>query len=142
MTIPLPSITSINNPVPGDPQNVKSGGRAYITFSYTENYPASYSIKLFNGATLLGQTQTIINSGNLNYVKAGGSHQIMGVIDIPNTVSDGLYDVNITMTDLAGNVNIVPETSNGIIRVKNYGPSISGETPVNNTTALPQIQLQ
>ena len=130
-----PSITSINNPVPGNPQNVKSGGRAYITFSYTENYPASYSIKLFNGANLLGQTQTIINSGNLNYVKAGGSHQIMGVIDIPNTVSDGLYDVNITMSDLAGNQG--SSKVNGIIRVKNYGPSISGKTPANNTTALP-----
>ena len=96
---------------------------------------------MFNGPTLLGQTQTIINSGNLGYVKAGGSHPIMGVINIPNTVSDGLYDVNITMTDLAGNVNIVPATSNDIIRVKNYGPDISGEYPINNTTTTEPITV-
>ncbi|MCC7571769.1 MAG: hypothetical protein KO464_00070 [Candidatus Methanofastidiosum sp.] len=122
------------NSILGDIQNVKSGGRAYVTFSYTEKYPASYTIKLFNGPTFLGQTQTTINSGNVNSVKAGGTHQIIGVIDIPNTVSDGLYDIEITMTDLAENVSN-PETAN-IIRVKNSGPSISNPAPANNATAL------
>jgi len=60
----------------------------------------------------------------------------MGAIDIPNTVSDGVYDIEITMTDLAGNVSLAA-TANDIIRVKNSGPVISGKTPANNTTALP-----
>ena len=71
---------------------------------------------MFNGTTLLGQTQTIVNSGNLNYVKAGGSHQIMGAIDIPNTVSDGLYDsTRPYASDSAGNQAFL--ANNGIIRV-------------------------
>ena len=127
-----PSINSIL----GDIQKIKTGGRAYVTFSYTEKYPASYTIKLFNGPTLLGQTQTVINSANVDFVKAGGTHTIMGAIDIPNTVSDGLYDIEITMIDMAGNVSPAA-TANDIIRVKNSGPVISGKTPANNTTALP-----
>jgi len=123
------------NSILGDIQKIKTGGRAYVTFSYIEKYPASYTIKLFNGPTLLGQTQTVINSANVDYVKAGGTHTIMGAIDIPNTVSDGLYDIEITMTDLAGNSDV--ETEDDIIQVKNSGPVISGKTPANNTTALP-----
>lgn len=125
----------IINSISVDPQKIKTGGRAYVTFSYTEKYPASYTIKLFNGPTLLGQAQTVINAPYVDYVKAGGTHTVMGAIDIPTTVSDGLYDIEITMTDLAGNSDI--ETQSGTIRVKNSGPVISGKTPANNTTALP-----
>ncbi|HOI76374.1 MAG TPA: hypothetical protein PLI06_02025 [Methanofastidiosum sp.] len=130
-----PSI-SILDPTIGNPQNVKTGGKAYVTFTYTEKYPASYTIKLLNGGTFLGQTSTAIKDPNVDSVQAGGTHIIMGIIDIPNTVSDGLYDIEIIMTDLAGNVSLAA-TANDIIRVKNSGPSISNPSPANNAPALP-----
>lgn len=136
----LPLIT-INNPITGTPQNAKSGDKAYITFTYDEKYPASYTIKLLDGATLVGQTQTIINISNINSVSAGGTHQIMGTLEIPNSIPNGLYDVQITMTDLAGNVG-ASLTSNDIIRVKNYGPSLTGETPAFNATASPTAPIR
>ena len=89
----------------------------------------------------MGQTQTIINTSNLNSVSAGGNHQIMGTLVIPNSISNGLYDVQITMTDLAGNEG-VSLTSGDIIRVKNYGPSLTGETPAFNATASPTAPIR
>ncbi|MEN6379514.1 MAG: hypothetical protein ABFD15_08055, partial [Methanofastidiosum sp.] len=127
---------AINSILLGDVQKVKTGGRAYVTFSYTEKYPASYTIKLLNDGTFLGQTSTAIKDPNVDSVQAGGTHIIMGIIDIPNTVSDGIYDIEITMTDLAGNVSLAA-TANDIIRVKNTGPSISNPSPANNAPALP-----
>lgn len=126
----------IINSISIDPQKVKTGGRAYVTFSYTEKYPASYTIELFNNGTSLGQTSTVINAPYVDYVKAGGTHIIMGAIDIPNTVSDGFYDIKITMTDLAGNQGSSTKVPG--IRVKNSGPDISG-TPITPSSVTESI---
>ncbi len=139
-TVP-PNTITISDPIPGTPQNAKTGDKAYITFTYTELYPASYTIKLYDdSSTLVGQTTTVINTPNMNNVSAGGTHTIIGVLDIPN-VPNGLYDVQITMTDLAGNVGSSP-VYDKIIRVKNYGPTFTGEIPANNATALPTAPIR
>ncbi|NMC61474.1 MAG: hypothetical protein GYA51_19135, partial [Candidatus Methanofastidiosa archaeon] len=135
-----PSVT-INSPTAVAPQNVRSGFPAYITFTYNELYPASYNIKLFDGATLKNQAPVTINNANVTNVKAGGTHQIMGAITIPSNLPDGLYDINITMIDLAGNVGSSP-VSNDIIRVKNTGPSLTNETPANNAIAIPTAPIK
>jgi hypothetical protein len=130
----FPSIT-INDPTALSPQIVRPLTKAYITFTYDEEYPASYIIKIYDGATLIAQTPIrIINGPNLNYIKAGGIHTIMDTIDVPTNVSDGgLYDINITMQDLAG--NSVTVTGNDILKIKSTGPLLQGELPLQGNFA-------
>ncbi|KYC46029.1 MAG: hypothetical protein APG12_00304 [Candidatus Methanofastidiosum methylothiophilum] len=126
-----PNIT-INAPTSVNPQTVRAGGKAYITFTYTEKYPASYIIRLRDGSnTILETAPRVITTPNLNYVTGGGTHTIMDEIDIPSNVIDGnLYGIEIIMRDLAGNEG--SSLQSNILRAKKTGPIFSNLSPGQN----------
>lgn len=133
----IPPNVTINYPTLGNPQNVKSGGKAYITFTYDEKYPKSYVIKLYDSESNLiteSSPRPIYDASNVNTVIAGGNHQIMDVLNIPSGTPAGIYDINITMTDLSGNTGHTHESGIGILRVKNSGPEFSNRLPTPQST--------
>lgn len=132
----LPSITAFNAATSSGV--VKAGGRAYIDFNYNENYPAYYKITVTRGATILGETNTTINTQGNSFIKAGGAKRIVGPVDIYPTATNGLCDVTIEMIDLAGNRN--SSTYNNALRIDIDGPVIQVNPPNNgsgfSTTAI------
>ena len=129
-----PTLT-IDRPTSTSPEVVKAGGVAHVTFTYTENYPAYYKIKVLNGATLISETTTTLNTAGATSIRGGGTHQIVGSANIPTSTASGLYDIEITMFDLAGNSVLIPPSANDIIKVDASGPTINVVSPVNNSTA-------
>lgn len=138
-------ILNVNRPTASSPIVVKAGDIAPITFTYNEAYPAYYRITVYSGATIIGQTTTPINTTGSNSIVGSGNHQIIGVSNILSSAQNGLYNVNVTMVDLAGNSVIVippsPNTTN-TIKIDNSGPLFSNTSPGNNAWGTPTQYIQ
>ena len=139
-----PSLT-VNKPSASSPLVVRAGDIAPIIFSYNEDYPAYYTITIYNGTTVIGQTTTQINTPGSNSIIGSGNHQIIGIANISPSAQNGLYNVNVTMVDLAGNnVKVFPPSINtaNTIKIDNSGPAFSNISPGHNSWGTPTEYIQ
>ena len=91
-----PTIT-IDEPTESSPVYRKGGEQFYVNFTYTEENPKNYTVKIYNG------TATINSSSNTTYTP---NSYVNESFYLNSTAADGWYNVSVEMYDNASNYNI------------------------------------
>ncbi|MDD2666872.1 MAG: DUF2341 domain-containing protein [Methanocellales archaeon] len=137
-----PAIT-IDVPAESAPAYRRGGEQFYVNFTYTENDPKNYTVRVYNSTAT-------INTTTLNY-PVGGADQIANVsFYLNSSAADGSYNVSVNMYDNVSNYaisyqnnSVVKDTTNPAISIAypTNGQVFSTDTITVNGTASDNIAL-
>ncbi|MFC1787396.1 hypothetical protein ACFLY8_05140, partial [Halobacteriota archaeon] len=120
-----PPTISIDEPTTESPVYRNGGDQFWVNFTYTEEYPANYTVNIFNSTA-------VINTTTVNYPTAG-TDQVANVSFYLNiSAADGFYNVSVDMNDNSSNYGISYQ-NNSLVKDAT-DPTITIDTP---TTSSP-----
>jgi len=117
-----PKVT-IDAPTPSVPIHIAGGEQFWVNFTYTELYPANYTVTV-------GNATAVINSITTTSVAGGTGMTANESFALNTSAADGLYNVTVEMYDNSSNYNITHQ--NNSVKKGSYGAAIS--RPENQTT--------
>ena len=132
-----PVIQAILSPTAGAVAYSHATGTVDVTWSYIEVNPAWVSITVRSGGSIIGQT--VLSSG---LASAPTAITLTTSVDLMDTITEGTYDVQVTMQDTAIAVQQGTLTSAGSVVIDNTMPTASIVAPAGASitkTAAPYI---
>jgi len=119
---PPPEIT-IDVPTKLSPVYRKGREQFYVNFTYSEEHPKNYTVKVYN-------TSVVINASSGVY-PAGGENKVLNVSFLLNaSAADGKYNVSAEMYDNASNYNI--SYQNESVVKDDTAPTVTINAPAEN----------
>ncbi|MFC1786953.1 hypothetical protein ACFLY8_02855 [Halobacteriota archaeon] len=99
---------TIDEPTTSSPVYRKSGELFYVNFTYTEGYPANYTVEIYNSTA-------VINTTTVNY-PVGGTDQVANESFYLNlTAADGWYNVSARIYDNSSNY-VISYQNNSVVK--------------------------
>jgi len=117
-----PPVITIDAPTQSIPVCIPGGGQFRVNFTYTELYPANYTVTVGNATAVINSTT--------NTSVAGGTGTANESFYLNASAADGWYNVTVEMYDNSSNYNITHQ--NNSVEKGSYDASIS--QPENQTT--------
>jgi hypothetical protein len=118
-----PPVITIDTPTRSSPDNITGGEQFRVNFTYTELYPANYTVTI-------GNATVVINSTTNESVAGGIDRTVNASFYLNTSAADGWYNVTVEMYDNSLNHNITYQ--NHSVEKGSYNASISH--PENQTT--------
>jgi PGF-pre-PGF domain-containing protein len=110
---------SLTQPTASTPNGARANGTLTIKYTYTEARPDNATIYLLNA------TGAVFNSTIITGLTGGIGVNRTDTIVVPANATEGRYTINVTISDLAGNVNSTVIANNTFVDNTNPTPSIS-----------------
>jgi hypothetical protein len=126
----LPIIT-VNSPTTANPVYIEAGGIVTINYTYNEDRPSNITVRIYGASTLNQTIITDMQAGNITRTDNLG---------IPPGTSNGIYNLSVNATDVAGN----PMTNTQIdsVVVDNIYPSVPQAAPNTSSPAYKRNNTQ
>ncbi len=125
--VTAPVVSAVTAPTTALPVTVAAGASIPVSYTYTELNPASVSITVSSGGTVIGST--VISSG-----LAPNTASRTDNVSLLNSAVTGSYTVLVTVFDKVGQSGSL--TSNASVIVDATAPTASGQLPVSGATVI------
>ncbi len=121
-----PPTVVINSPTAADPAYHQAGDTLTVNFTYTEENPSNYSIRVYN------TTDTICYTLNDSGLQGGTDITVIDTCVLDGSANDGNFTLKVVLNDTVGNT-AGSNTQTGAVVIDSVPPVRANETPTNNS---------